>query len=186
MALSADHPFKPVSATTYSHCEAWKKKCSKLQESQNALRQTVKLLQIKINENVKKNGCEPNQTLRRSLKNKSGGDTKNEKESIEDFQACIADKEKEISRLKELLEAEKKKADKEKKNSEKERKKTAEVLKAVEAEKSKTAKKEMQIAKVEAEKAEDYRTRLVRLEKEANEAKTKLAHKCERLKIWMK
>ncbi|XP_015973285.1 uncharacterized protein LOC107496528 [Arachis duranensis] len=208
MALSADHPFEPVSTTACSHCEAWKKKCSKLQESRNALRQAVKLLETKINEvqaqNVKlSQECEEERArakaeaeeklkecnARVSLENevcslrseidairqKPGGDAKNGNESIEGFQGCIADKEKEISRLKELLEAEKKKADKEKKNSEKERKKAAEALKAVEAEKSKSAEKEMQIAKVEAEKVEEYRTRLVRLEKEANEAKTKLA-----------
>ncbi|MED6146785.1 hypothetical protein PIB30_037928 [Stylosanthes scabra] len=205
MALSAD---QPVSATACSHCEEWKKKCSKLQESRNALRQAVKLLESKINEvqalNVKLNKeCEEERArvkieaeeklkecnVRVSLENelsslrseidviqqKPGGDARDVNESIEGFQACIADKEREISRLKELLEAEKKKADKEKKNSEKERKKAAEALKAVEVEKSKTAEKEMQIAKVEAEKAEEYRTRLVGLEKEANEAKSKLA-----------
>ncbi|QHO41591.1 Maternal effect embryo arrest protein [Arachis hypogaea] len=211
MALSADHLFEPVSATACSHYEAWKKKCSKLQESQNALRQVVKLLETKINEvqaqNVKLNQEEQARgkadaeeklkecNVRVSLENevcslrseidairqKPGGDAKNGNESIEGFQACIADKEKEISRLKELLDAEKKMADKEKKNSEKERKKAAEAFKAVEAKKSKTVEKEMQIAKVEAEKAEEYKTRLVQLEKEAKEAKTKLSHKCERL-----
>ncbi|XP_020972572.1 uncharacterized protein LOC110269222 [Arachis ipaensis] len=127
MALTADHLFEPVAATTCFHCEAWKKKCSKLQESRNALRQAMKLLETKINElqaqNVKlSQECEEERArakadaekklkecnARVSLENvvcslrseidairqKPGGDAKNGNESIEGFQACIADKER--------------------------------------------------------------------------------------------
>ncbi|KAL4337449.1 Maternal effect embryo arrest protein [Arachis hypogaea] len=182
MALTADHLFEPVAATTCFHYEAWKKKCSKLQESRNALRQAMKLLETKINElqaqNVKlSQECEEERARAKADAEKKLKEC-NARVSLENVVCSL--------RLKELLEAEKKKADKEKKNLEKERKKAAEALKAVEAEKSKTAEKEMQIAKIEAEKVEEYRTRIVRLEKEANEAKTKLAHKCEKLEIWVK
>ncbi|QHO02870.1 Maternal effect embryo arrest protein [Arachis hypogaea] len=170
MALFANHPFEPISATACSHCEA--KKCSKLQESRNALRQAVKLLETKINEvqaqNVKLNQkCEEERARAKA-------------DAEEKLKKCNARVSLENE---ELLEAEKKKVDKKKKNLEKERKKAAKALKAVEAKKSRTAEKEMQIAKVEAEKAEEYRTRLVRLEKEANEAKTKLAHKYTRFGV---
>ena len=110
-----------------------------------------------------------------AIRQNRGGDARDGNESLEGFQACTADREKEISRLKELLEAEKRRADKERKSAEKERKRAAEAWKLVEVEKSTTAEKGMQIAKVEAEKAEEYRTRLGKLEKDANEVKTKLA-----------
>ncbi|XP_022637598.1 uncharacterized protein LOC106765059 isoform X2 [Vigna radiata var. radiata] len=75
----------------------------------------------------------------------------------------VAEKEKEICRLKELVEEKKRMADSD-------RKKASAACKLLEGEKKKAAEKG-EIARVEAEK---YRTQIGQLEKQVNEAKTKL------------
>jgi hypothetical protein len=87
----------------------------------------------------------------------------NENEKVLDGQACIAEKDKEICRLKELLEIEKKRVDSK-------RKKAAETWKLLEQEKNKGA----QIERIKAEKAEGYRVHIGQLEKQVSEAKQKL------------
>lgn len=99
-----------------------------------------------------------------------GGDARdeNENEKGQGFQACIDEREKEICRLKEHLETEKRRADSE-------RKRAAEAWDLLEEEKSKTAEKGTQIARIEAEKAEEeYSIRIGQLEKQICEAKQKL------------
>lgn len=88
------------------------------------------------------------------LQQKCGRDAQDGNEDIKNYQACISDREKEINKLKELLEREKTRADSEKKNAEKEKKKAAEAWELLEAEKNNTVEKATQIAKIEAEKAE--------------------------------
>jgi hypothetical protein len=86
---------------------------------------------------------------------------KNEK--VLGVQACIAEKDKEICRLKALLEIEKRRVDSK-------RKKAAETWKLLEQEKNKGA----QIERIKAEKAEGYRVHIGQLEKQVSEAKQKL------------
>ncbi|CAJ1971292.1 unnamed protein product [Sphenostylis stenocarpa] len=78
----------------------------------------------------------------------------------------VAEKDKEIGRLKELLEENKRRADSE-------RKKASKACKLLEEEKNKTA-ESGEIARVEVEKGEKYRTQIGQLEKQVNEAKAKL------------
>ncbi|KAG2689499.1 hypothetical protein I3843_09G138900 [Carya illinoinensis] len=87
------------------------------------------------------------------------------------LQDCISEREKEINRLKELLEKEKKRADTERKNAEGEKRKAAEMFKSLKAEKD----EERRIARTGGEKAEQFRLQLEILKKEADEAKSKLA-----------
>ena len=86
-----------------------------------------------------------------------------ENEKVLGVRACIAERDREICRLKELLESEKRKADSK-------RKRVAETWKLLEQEKSKGA----QIAKIKVEKAEGYRVQIGQLEKQVGEAKQKL------------
>ncbi|RDX82345.1 hypothetical protein CR513_36880, partial [Mucuna pruriens] len=137
----------------------WQKKYSKVQESRNALRQAVKVLEHKINEiearNNKACGTKtkteenlgefitarvPLESEISSFKSQidtpvtqqgCGGD-ENENRNL---QGLLTDREKEISTFKELLEAEKGRADSE-------RKKAAEACKLLEDEKNKAAEKE--------------------------------------------
>ncbi|KAL9403161.1 hypothetical protein Peur_000133 [Populus x canadensis] len=82
--------------------------------------------------------------------------------------------EKEISRLKELLEIAKTRVDSEKKNAEVEKKSASEAWKHVKAEKAK-ADEERKHASNEGLKVEEYRLQLKALKKEAELAKSKLA-----------
>jgi hypothetical protein len=87
------------------------------------------------------------------------GDTRDgdENEKVLDFQACIAEKDKEICSLKELLETEKRRVDSK-------RKRAAETWKLLEQEKNKGA----QIARITAEKVEGYRIHIDQLEKQVS------------------
>jgi hypothetical protein len=86
-----------------------------------------------------------------------------ENEKVLGLRACIAERDREICRLKELLESEKRRADSK-------RKKVAETWKLLEQEKNKVA----QIAKIKVEKAEGCRVQIGQLEKQVSEAKQKL------------
>ncbi|KAJ1388017.1 hypothetical protein SESBI_39478 [Sesbania bispinosa] len=205
MAADQNHTFKSDSINTCSICDQWKKKYLKVQESRNALRQAVKVLELKINEIQSQNqkACVakletggkleelnarvPSENEICSIKSQiaspmiqqgRGSDAwdgnENKNENAQGFRACVADKEKEICRLKELMETEKSRADSE-------MKKAAESWKLLEEEKNKTAEKGMQIARIEA-KAEEYRIQIGQLEKQVNEAKKKLASEMSRFK----
>ncbi|XP_077253411.1 uncharacterized protein LOC143892574 isoform X2 [Tasmannia lanceolata] len=80
---------------------------------------------------------------------------------------------KEIKKLKELLEKERKRGDSKKKKTEEEKQKAAEVWKLLKVEKSK-AEEEKRLADIERKKAEECRICLEALKIEANEARTKL------------
>ncbi|KAJ1414379.1 hypothetical protein SESBI_18918 [Sesbania bispinosa] len=198
-----------------SCCAELKKKCSKLQESRNALRQAVKLLEQGVNNaeaqnvNLKKayqeqqahTKIEIEEKLKASnamaslenevsalkseltaLQQKYGAGAQEGNGDVKGLQACLSDKEKEINRLKELVEKEKIRADSEKKIAENEKKKAAEASKLLEAEKKISSVKGIQLAKIEAEKAKEYRLQQVQLEKEVNETKMKLASEVSKLK----
>ncbi|XP_058743054.1 uncharacterized protein LOC131615890 isoform X2 [Vicia villosa] len=182
MAVPSDKDHTPKSDSINACCDQWRNKYLKAQESRNALRQAVKFLECKINEiqaynnkvcadkietGVKVEECyavEKNELC--SLKSRRGcdGGTLNwdENEKVLAFQACIAEKDKEICRLKELLEIEKRRADSK-------RKRVAETLKLLEQEKNRGA----QIARIKMENAEGYRVHIGQLEKQVSEAKQK-------------
>nr|XP_027187241.1 uncharacterized protein LOC101505368 isoform X2 [Cicer arietinum] len=101
---------------------------------------------------------------------------------VKTLQADISDKVKEIDRLKKLVEKEKKRADSERKVAENEKKKAAEAYKLLEAEKKISVDKGMQLSKIEAEKAEEYRVQRVHLEKEVTDTKMKLASELSKFK----
>ncbi|KAK8466937.1 hypothetical protein PHAVU_008G197100 [Phaseolus vulgaris] len=143
-------------------CDHWKKKYSKVQESRNALRQAVKVLEIKINEIQSRstNACgvkvERGDKLgeftaaRVSLGSESSSfepqiDTPKTQQGCsgrgDENGTLQADREKEISRLKELLEVENGRADSE-------MKKAAEACKLLEDEKTKAAEKEKEIGRL--------------------------------------
>lgn len=110
-----------------------------------------------------------------TLQQKCSTGAQGENGDVKVLQAVISDREKEINRLKELVEKEKKRADSERKKSENEKKKAAEAWKLLEAEKKVSAEKGMRLSKIEVEKAEEYRLQQVHLEKEVTETKAKLA-----------
>ncbi|KAI4299734.1 hypothetical protein L6164_033165 [Bauhinia variegata] len=186
--MAADQVLK--SESTDICCAEWKKKCGKLQESRNALRQAVKVLEQKLNEieaenvNLKKGvdykTVEMPDKVREIItveqKFSSGQDGKDDKK---DLQACISERENEINELKELLEKEKIRADSLRKNAEKEKKKAVEAWKLLEAEKNKIHEREIQIDKIEADKSQAHRVQLGSLEKEA---KLKLASEMSKFK----
>jgi len=109
------------------------------------------------------------------LQQKCGTGAQEENGDVKALKADIYDRDKEIERLKKLVEKEKKRADSEKKVAVNEKKKAAEASKLLEAEKKVSLDKGMQLSKIEAEKAEEYRLQQVRLEKEVSETKMKLA-----------
>ena len=101
---------------------------------------------------------------------------KDDSERKEDTDVCkllgeekkkVAEKEKEIGRLKGLIEEKKRRVDSESK-------KAAEACKLLEEEKKKASVKG-EMARIEAEKAVKYSFQIGQLEKQVNEAKTKLA-----------
>ncbi|CAL0334490.1 unnamed protein product [Lupinus luteus] len=96
-------------------------------------------------------------------------------EDVKALQACISEKEREINRFNQLLERETITANTERKIAEKEKGNAAELHKLLEAEKKKSVEKEMQLSRIEAQKAEEYRLQQVNLQKEVSEAKKKLA-----------
>ncbi|KAF7801623.1 maternal effect embryo arrest protein [Senna tora] len=200
--MAADQALTQDSTSTC--CAEWKKKCLKLQESRNALRQAVKVLEQKIYEIEAQNGdlqkvcheeraqakIEKEEKLKEfnarvsleneacrlkseisTLQQKCKRDVQDGNEDVKNFQACISDKEKEINKLKELLEREKIRADSERKNAEKEKKKAAEAWKLLEAEKNKTIEKGAQIAKIEAEKADELKRSAEKLASEISKFK---------------
>ncbi|KAK7300211.1 hypothetical protein RJT34_11050 [Clitoria ternatea] len=176
----------PRSDSTNACCEQWKQKCLKARESRNALRQAVTILELRINEiqsQNKKAARGGNKESRQNLEELNGrvpveNETCNAlpttqqgcggggKDPVENENGLLADREKEISRLRELLEVEKRRADSE-------RNRAAEACKLLEEEKSKTAEKG-EIARIEVEKAQEYRIRIGQLEKQVNEAEVKL------------
>lgn len=107
------------------------------------------------------------------LKLREVADAQEGNEEIKVLQARIFYREKEIDRLKELLDEEKVRADSEKKNAAVEKKKAAEALKRLEAEKGK-ADKERRASNLERKKAEDYKLQLEVLNNEIQEANSKL------------
>ncbi|XP_019434887.1 PREDICTED: uncharacterized protein LOC109341427 isoform X2 [Lupinus angustifolius] len=164
MAFSSDHPFKSDSANAFLCSEKCQKKISKLTNSRDCLRKAIKIQEQEINRLKKE--CEDERlrtnteteeklkeyTARVSLENQvsslkseiakiqqklDNDGVRDGNESIEGLQACLADKEKEISELKELCEVEKIRAESERKNAEMEKKKVAEAQKLLEAERSK-------------------------------------------------
>ncbi|XP_061339716.1 uncharacterized protein LOC133286325 [Gastrolobium bilobum] len=198
-----------------SCCAELKKKCSKLQESRNALRQAVKLLEQRINvveaQNVNLDKAYREEQMRvkieeeaklkesnarvclenevsalkseiTTLQQKCGAGAQEGNGDVEVLQACIYDRETEINRLKELLKKEKIKADSWRKFAEDEKKKAAEARKLLEVEKNKSVEKEMQLPKIEAEKAEEYRVQQVQLGEELTETKMKLASEVSKFK----
>ncbi|XP_028759401.1 uncharacterized protein LOC114718290 isoform X2 [Neltuma alba] len=200
--MGADHASIP--ALTNTCCAGLKTKCLKLQESRNALRQAVKVLEDKINEVEDQNAklkkayheeqvrakMEEEEKLKEfnarvslenevrglkceivALRKSCGSSTQDENEDIKSYQACISDREEEINRLKSLLGRERIRADSETKNAEKETKKAAEAWKLLEAEKNKNVEKEMQIAKIEAEKAGELRRNAEKLASEMKKFK---------------
>ncbi|KAL5101476.1 hypothetical protein RYX36_005803 [Vicia faba] len=169
MAVPAEKDHTPKPDSINGCCNQWKSKYLKAQESRNALRQAVKFLECKVNEiqahdNKECYAVDKNELY--SLKSQRGcdGGTMNwdENEKVLGFQACIAEKDKEICRLKELLEIEKRRADSK-------RKRVAETLKLLEQEKNRGA----QIARIKMENAEGYRVHIGQLEKQVSEAKQK-------------
>ncbi|GMY38164.1 hypothetical protein FCV25MIE_33408 [Fagus crenata] len=177
-------------------CKVWKEKYANLENKRNALRHAVNILQPQIDrfqaDNAKlrkayeeeqaradneKEGRLKESIARVSLENEITT-LKSEISSLRQKENTNAldrnEGEKEIKRLKELLEKEKRRADAERKSAEGEKKKAAEELKSIKAEKSK-ADEQRSTAKIEREKAEQYRLQLEILKKEADEAKSKLA-----------
>lgn len=199
--MAAEQAFNPSESENHC-CAELKKKYSKFQESRNALREAVKLLERKVNEykaenaNLKKVSAAYQEELARAkiekeenlkelnakvslenevsalkseitaLQQKCGTGAQEENGDVKALKADY-DRDKEIERLKKLVEKEKKRADSEKKVAVNEKKKAAEASKLLD--------KGMQLSKIEAEKAEEYRLQQVRLEKEVTETKMKLA-----------
>ncbi|KAL2973150.1 hypothetical protein AAZX31_14G031400 [Glycine max] len=187
MALPTNRDQTPKSDSTNPCCELWKKKYLKTQESRNALRQAVKVLEQKINEiqsrynkvcGVKVEREEklgefvasraPLESENCSLESQIGtpitelghGGGGNENGTLQ------ADWEKEIGRLKELTEVEKGRADSE-------RKKAAEACKLLENEKNKVVEKEKEIGGLK---------RLIEVEKgRADSERKKAAEACKLL-----
>ncbi|KAG5064620.1 hypothetical protein AAZX31_02G265500 [Glycine max] len=170
MAFSTNRDQTPKSDSTNPCCELWKKKYSKTQESRNALRQAVKVLEQKINEIQSRYNKVCGAKVEREEKlgefvaarvhlesetfslesqivtpitNQGRGGDGNENRTLQ------SDWEKEIGRLKELIEVEKGRADSERKNA-------TEACKLLENEKNKVVEKEKEIGGlkrlIEAEK----------------------------------
>lgn len=200
--MAADQASTPELTNTC--CAGLIKKSLKLQESRNALRQAVKVLEDKINEVEAQNAklkkayheeqarakIEEEEKLKEfnarvslesevnrlkseivSLEQSCGGNAQDGNEDIKSYQACISEREKEINRLKELLERERIRADSGRKNAEKETKKAAEAWKLLEVEKNKNVEKGMQIAKIEAEKAGELKQNAEKLTSEMKKFK---------------
>ncbi|KEH37078.1 maternal effect embryo arrest protein [Medicago truncatula] len=208
--MAAEQAFNPSESENHC-CAELKKKYSKLQESRNALREAVRLLEGTVNNfqaqnaNLKTVSAAYQEELARAkiekeknlkelnakvslenevsalkseitaLQQKCGTGAQEENGDVKSLKADIYDRDKEIERLKKLVEKEKKRADSEKKVAVNEKKKAAEASKLLEAEKKVSLDKGMQLSKIEAEKAEEYRLQKVRLEKEVGETKMKLA-----------
>ncbi|XP_027330715.1 uncharacterized protein LOC113846527 isoform X2 [Abrus precatorius] len=200
MALPANRDHTPKSDSTNPCCEQWKKKYLKAQELRNALRQAVNVLELKINEiQAQKNkasvvkaetqekleevnsrvpleneNCSFKSQIANHSTQKEHGSNDRDGDENEKLRGLLADGEKEIGRMKELLDVEKRRADSESK-------KAAEAYKLLEKEKNKTADKG-ETARIEGEKAEEYRIQVARLEKQVNETKTKLASEMSKFK----
>ncbi|KOM46598.1 hypothetical protein LR48_Vigan07g030200 [Vigna angularis] len=162
MTLSMNRDQTLKSGSTNPCCDHWKKKYSKVQESRNALRQAVKVLEIKINEiqSRSSNACgakvEGGDKLGEftAAKVPLGSETSSFEPQIDtpttqqgfsgrgdENGTFQTDRIKEIGRLKELLEVEKGRADSESK-------KAAEACKLLEDEKNKAAEKENEIGRL--------------------------------------
>ncbi|KAJ0018587.1 hypothetical protein Pint_11304 [Pistacia integerrima] len=107
------------------------------------------------------------------LQQKGRSHAEDKSEDVKLLQVCVSDGEKEINRLKELLEKEKVRADSEKKNAEAEKKRAVEAWKYVKAEKGK-ADEERKLANTEGKKGNEYRLQLEAMGKEVDDAKSKL------------
>ncbi|TKY57172.1 hypothetical protein E2542_SST21618 [Spatholobus suberectus] len=165
MALSANRDQTPKSDSTNPCCDHWKKKYLKVQESRNVLRQAVKVLELRLNEIESRNSkaCGVKKETEEKLGEivaarvpleseacsfKSQTDTPitqqghgSDGNENGDLQGLLADREKEIGTLKELIEVEKGRADAE-------RKKAAEVCKLLDDEKNKAAGKEKEVGRL--------------------------------------
>lgn len=108
-----------------------------------------------------------------SLKQKISADAKDGKGEVKLLQDHVSEVEKEITRLKSLLEEEKIRVNSEKKNAEAQKKSAAEAWKQVKTERAK-ADEERKLANNEGKKAEEYRLKVEDLRKEVEEAKSKL------------
>ncbi|KAE9614852.1 hypothetical protein Lalb_Chr04g0249051 [Lupinus albus] len=164
MAFSSDHPFKSDSTNPFLCSEKCQKKISKLTNSRDYLREAIKIQEKEINRLKKecederlRTNTETEEKLREcaarvSLENQVSSlkseiaiiqqkldnvGVRDGNESVEGLQACMADKEKEISELKELWEVEQIRAESERKNAEMEKKKAAEAQKLLDTERSK-------------------------------------------------
>ncbi|XP_058071715.1 uncharacterized protein LOC131220870 isoform X2 [Magnolia sinica] len=191
-----------ASEQSKSCCAALKERLSKMDEKRNALRLAVKLLDDEVNklqaENLElKRACEQERMRadRQSEEKEKESRTRNELEKEvcnlkaeitalqnrggqdedgdELLRSCALEREVEISRLKELLEKEKKRGDLERKKAETEKVKGAEAWKLVKEEKRK-AEEEKKLTDIERKKAEECRVSLESLKLEAKEAKSKL------------
>ncbi|KAJ6950889.1 hypothetical protein NC651_004540 [Populus alba x Populus x berolinensis] len=109
-----------------------------------------------------------------TLQWKGSAVAEDQNQEVKLLQDQVSKGEKEISRLKELLEIAKTRVDSEKKNAEVEKKSASEAWKLVKAEKAK-ADEERKHASSEGLKVEEYRLQLEVLKKEAELAKSKLA-----------
>ncbi|KAJ1424518.1 hypothetical protein SESBI_11713 [Sesbania bispinosa] len=133
-----------------SICDQWKKKYLKVQESRNALRQAVKVLELKINEIQAQNqkACVAKLETGEKLEELNARvPSENEICSIKSQIASPTIQQGRGSDARELMETENSRADSE-------MKKAAEAWKLLQEEKNKTAEKGMQIARIEA-KAEE-------------------------------
>ncbi|KAJ0080760.1 hypothetical protein Patl1_11468 [Pistacia atlantica] len=146
-------------------CQLWRNRCSQLQEKRSALRQALKLFEQQLDKVQAEN------LSFKKAKGRSHAEDKSE--DVKLLQVCVSDGEKEINRLKELLEKEKVRADSEKKNAEAEKKRAVEAWKYVKAEKGK-ADEERKLANTEGKKGNEYRLQLEAMGKEVDDAKSKL------------
>ncbi|XP_050222630.1 uncharacterized protein LOC126672717 [Mercurialis annua] len=191
------------SAANNQCCQVWREKCSRLEAGRKHLRQAVQILNEQADKiqaenlalkkaheeeqvqaaTVKEKDLAARVTLENevsalklelsSLKQVGSADVEDENKKLKLLKDNISKAEKEIVRLKALLEKEKTRADSEKKSAEAEEKSASEALKLMKPEKVK-ADEERKLAFIREKKAEEYRFQLEAFRKEAEEAKSKL------------
>ncbi|OVA07260.1 hypothetical protein BVC80_8501g9 [Macleaya cordata] len=185
-----------------SCCTVLKERYSKLEEKRNALRQAVKLLEhqidklqtenlsiskaleeerarveaeneAKVKESTIRVGLE-NEILNLKSEISSLRESSSSRGQDEDLlQIRVSEGEAEITRLKELLEKERKRGDSERKKAEAEKKKAAEAWKLLKSEKSK-ADEGKKLVDIERKCTEEFKRSLEALKTEANEVRAEL------------
>ncbi|XP_050230872.1 uncharacterized protein LOC126679894 [Mercurialis annua] len=184
-------------------CKAWRKKCLKLEAGRKHLKEAVQILyeqvdKIQAEKLAIKKACEEEQAQAATVKEKDlaarvalesevcslksevsslkqtcNTDVVDNKGELKLLKDNVSKAEKEIVRLKALVEKEKTRADSEKKSAEAQKKSASEAWKLMKAEKIK-ADEERKLAFTQEKKAEEYRLQLEACRKEAEEAKSKL------------